>query len=289
MGDRLGPPQAAGQAVPEQGAIGQSGAGRSGAGQSGAVQSGAGPSGAAQSGAGQSGAGQSIGDRVTALDWDRIDGELDRHGVARLGRLLSAAECRTLAELYDGDGFRSRVVMARHGFGSGEYRYFSAPLPPLVTDLRERVYREAVRTADRWAGRLALPPFPATLEEMLGRCHDAGQDKPTPLLLKYGPGDYNCLHQDIYGAVAFPLQLVVMLSDPADFCGGEFVVTEQRPRMQSSAEVVTPAQGEGVLFATAERPRRGTKGDYRVKLRHGVSRVRSGERMTLGVIFHDAA
>jgi hypothetical protein len=226
---------------------------------------------------------------VAALDWDTIAAEVDSFGVARTGPLLDTEECRRLAALYDTGEFRQRVVMARHGFGSGEYRYFAAPLPPLVAALREAVYARAVPIANAWAERLAGEPFPSTLGAMLDRCRAAGQTRPTPLLLRYRAGDYNSLHQDLYGAVAFPLQLVVLLTDPARFEGGELVFTEQRPRMQSRAEVVRLGAGEGALFATAARPRRGTKGDHKVVLRHGVSRVRSGERMTLGVIFHDAA
>jgi len=226
---------------------------------------------------------------VDALDWARIDAELDAYGVARTGPLLDGATCDAVAALYaDESLFRSRVVMARHGFGSGEYQYFADPLPAVVGDLREAVYPHAARTANRWAVRLGTPALPEALSEMLTLCHAAGQTKPTPLLLKYGEGDYNALHQDLYGAVAFPLQLVVLLSDPASFEGGELVLTEQRPRMQSRAEVVTLNKGEGALFATSDRPRQGTRGDHRVKLRHGVSRVRRGSRMTLGVIFHDA-
>lgn len=226
---------------------------------------------------------------VGALDWPRIDAELDEYGVARTGPLLDAETCARLAALYDGEHFRSRVVMARHGFGRGEYKYFANPLPEPVASLRAAIYPHASRTANRWAERLGTPTYPGTLEEMLERCHESGQERPTPLLLKYQAGDYNCLHQDLYGDVSFPLQLVILLSDPAGFEGGELVITEQRPRMQSRAEVVTLQQGEGALFATSERPRRGTKGDYRVKLRHGVSRLRSGSRITLGIIFHDAA
>lgn len=232
---------------------------------------------------------QDIEGRVAGLDWPRIAADLDAWGVARTGPLLEPDDCAALAALYDGEGFRSRVVMARHGFGSGEYRYFDEPLPPAVETLREAVYPHAARTANAWGERLGWRPFPPTLAGMRAVCREAGQTKPTPLLLKYGPGDYNCLHQDIYGAVAFPLQLVVLLSDPATFEGGELVLTEQRPRMQSRAEVVRLGLGEGALFATAERPRRGTRGDHRVTMRHGVSRLISGERFTLGVIFHDAA
>jgi hypothetical protein len=228
-------------------------------------------------------------ERVNALDWARIDSELDAWGVARTGALLSAGECAALSALYDRGDFRSRVVMARHGFGSGEYKYFAEPLPDTVAALREAVYPHAARTANRWAARLGTAPMPHTLGEMKAACHAAGQTKPTPLLLKYVAGDYNCLHRDIYGTVTFPLQLVVLLSDPADFEGGELVLTEQRPRMQSRAEVVSLRRGEGALFATAERPRRGARGDHRVQMRHGVSRLHRGERYTLGVIFHEAA
>ena len=226
---------------------------------------------------------------VKALDWDAIGTELDEVGVARIGPLLSPDTCSEIAALYEEDRFRSRVVMARHGFGSGEYKYFANPLPDPVAALREAVYPHAARIANAWAERLGTDTFPDTLAGMLERCHAEGQTRPTPLVLKYGPGDYNCLHQDLYGAVAFPLQLVVLLTDPAAFEGGELVLTEQRPRMQSRAEVVTLRQGEGALFTTSIRPRRGTKGDYRVNMRHGVSRLRSGERHTLGIIFHDAA
>lgn len=228
-------------------------------------------------------------DRVAALQWERIGEDVDAYGVARTAPLLSPEECDELAALYDTGTFRSRVVMARHGFGSGEYQYFAAPLPPLVAALREAVYARAAPIANGWAERLGTETFPPSLDEMLERCRAAGQDKPTPLLLRYRAGDYNCLHQDLYGRVAFPLQLVVLLSDPARFEGGELVLTEQRPRMQSRAEVVRLGQGEGALFSTSVRPRRGSKGDHRVTLRHGVSRVRSGERVTLGIIFHDAA
>lgn len=228
-------------------------------------------------------------ERVDALDWPAIEAELDEFGAARTGPLLRPHECADLAALYDTGAFRSRVVMARHGFGSGEYQYFAAPLPGPVAALRAALYPHAARTANRWAERLGTPTYPATLEGMLERCHEAGQDKPTPLLLKYGPGDYNCLHQDLYGAVAFPLQTVILLTDPAGFEGGALVLTEQRPRMQSRAEVIELRQGEGALFATSVRPRRGRAGDHRVNLRHGVSRLRAGTRMTLGIIFHDAA
>jgi hypothetical protein len=230
---------------------------------------------------------------LTHLDWPRIEAELDRHGAAATGlALLDPAACAALAGLYaQEEGFRSRIVMARHGFGRGEYRYFADPLPPVVAALRAALYPRLAPLANRWAAALGEPRrYPADLGAFRAECHEAGQARPTPLLLRYGPGDYNCLHQDLYGAIAFPLQVAVLLSAPGrDFTGGEFVLTEQRPRMQSRAEVVPLAQGEAVVFATRHRPVQGTRGSYRVALRHGVSRVRSGERVTLGVIFHDAA
>jgi len=234
-------------------------------------------------------ASQPLAERINGLDWARIDAELDAWGVARTGPLVTAAECDAVARLYETGAFRSRVVMARHGFGSGEYQYFADPLPEMIAMIRAALYPHAARTANQWAVRLGTASFPDTLDGLRAACRAAGQTKPTPLLLKYAEGDYNCLHQDVYGAVAFPLQLVVLLTDPAQFEGGELVLTEQRPRMQSRAEVVPLRQGEGALFATAERPRRGARGDHRVRMRHGVSRIRSGTRMTLGVIFHDAA
>lgn len=229
--------------------------------------------------------------RVGALDWARIVADLDARGVATTGPLLAPEECRALAALYQGEnGFRSRVVMARHGFGQGEYKYFAYPLPPLVAELRKALYPRLAPTARRWSaatGRKA--DFPSTLGAYLKRCHDAGQTRPTPLLLRYGDGDYNCLHQDLYGELAFPLQATILLSAPGDdFEGGEFVLVEQRPRMQSRPEVVPLRQGEAVIFAVNERPVEGKRGIYRVKMRHGVSRLRSGERLTLSVIFHDA-
>jgi hypothetical protein len=234
------------------------------------------------------------GSRVAALDWARIEDDLDRHGAAATGvPLLAPEDCAALAALYPReDGFRSRIVMARHGFGRGEYKYFAEPLPPLVAALRAALYARLVPLANRWAERLGgeARRYPPDLAAFRAECHAAGQTRPTPLLLRYGPGDYNCLHQDLYGALAFPLQVAVLLSAPGrDFTGGEFVLTEQRPRMQSRAEVVPLAQGEGVVFAVHHRPVQGTRGTYRVALRHGVSRIRSGERFTLGVIFHDAA
>jgi uncharacterized protein len=232
--------------------------------------------------------------RVAGLDWARVGAELEERGSAATGVLLSPAECAALAALYDAaepSPFRSRVVMARHGYGRGEYQYFAAPLPAPVEGLRQALYPRLVPVANRWQEALGLPGrFPAALDEFLARCHAAGQTRPTPLLLRYEAGDYNCLHQDLYGEHVFPLQVAFLLSVPsADFEGGEFVLTEQRPRMQSRAEVVPLRQGEGVVFAVNQRPVRGTRGVYRVVMRHGVSRLRSGRRHTLGIIFHDAA
>ena len=226
-----------------------------------------------------------------ALDWERIAAELDQHGCATTGTLLSPAVCAELIESYDDDArFRSKIVMARHGFGQGEYKYFSAPLPPTIVTLRTAFYPPLAELANRWNGQLGLKQrFPETLDEFLVRCHKAGQKRPTPLLLKYGAGDYNCLHQDLYGEHVFPLQLAILLSEPdRDFTGGEFVLTEQRPRRQSRVEVVPLRRGEGVIFPVHHRPMAGTRGTYRVTMRHGVSRLRSGHRMTLGIIFHDA-
>ncbi|RCS30711.1 proline hydroxylase [Rhodanobacter denitrificans] len=229
--------------------------------------------------------------RLQAFDWARISGELDTHGCAMLEALLCPQECAALAGLYAGDeGFRSRVVMGRHGFGRGEYRYFSYPLPELVEELRSAAYPRLAPIANRWNASMGLPVrYPASHAEFMARCHAAGQRRPTPLLLQYGAGDYNCLHQDLYGEHVFPLQLAILLSEPGrDFGGGEFVLTEQRPRMQSRVEVVPLRQGDAVVFAVHQRPLQGTRGSYRVTMRHGVSRVRSGHRHTLGIIFHDA-
>jgi len=229
---------------------------------------------------------------IDTLDWTRIAAELDAQGCATTGPLLDAAACADLAALYDDDaGFRSHIIMARHGFGRGEYKYFAAPLPGRVAALRAGFWPHLAPIANRWNEAMGLAPrFPADHAAFLARCHAAGQTRPTPLLLRYGPGDYNCLHQDLYGEHVFPLQVAILLSDPGrDFTGGEFVLTEQRPRMQSRAEVVPLRQGEGVIFAVHHRPVQGTRGTYRVMLRHGVSRIRSGRRQTLGVIFHDAA
>ncbi len=226
------------------------------------------------------------------VDWDAARRELDAQGWTVLGAVLDAAQCAELAALYGQEaGFRSRVIMSRHGFGRGEYRYFDYPLPPLVAGLRDQLYPQLVVTANGWCERLRdTVRFPSTHAQFLGRCHAAGQRQPTPLLLQYGPGDYNCLHQDLYGEHVFPLQLAVLLSAPGrDFEGGEFVLTEQRPRMQTRAHVVPLQQGAGVLFAVNRRPVQGSRGDYQVRQRHGVSAIRSGRRHTLGIIFHDAA
>jgi hypothetical protein len=230
--------------------------------------------------------------RVAAVDWAAAERELDGFGCAILPGLFTAAECEATAALYgSGAGFRSQVIMARHGFGRGEYRYFAYPLPPLVGDLRAALYPRLAPLANRWHEQMGMPVrFPTEHAAFLDRCHAAGQARPTPLLLQYGPGDYNCLHQDLYGEHVFPLQVAVLLSEPGrDFEGGEFVLTEQRPRMQSRAEVVPLRQGDAVAFAVNTRPVRGARGTYRVALRHGVSRLRSGRRHTLGIIFHDAA
>jgi hypothetical protein len=228
---------------------------------------------------------------VSTLDWPSIEADLDAHGCAVLENILSTDECAALAGLYaDDDRFRSRVVMARHGFGRGEYKYFAHPLPARVTELRTTLYPPLSRVANRWNEAMGIDVrYPDDHAQFLERCHAAGQTKPTPLLLRYEAGDYNCLHQDVYGEHVFPLQVAFLLSAPGrDFTGGEFVLTEQRPRMQSRAEVVPLKQGDGVVFAVRHRPVRGTRGYYRVNLRHGVSRVRSGHRQTMGIIFHDA-
>jgi len=224
-------------------------------------------------------------------DWQTISAALDREGWAVLEGLLTPAECRAFAAQYDDkDRFRSTVVMARHSFGRGEYKYFAYPLPPRIAQLRETLYPHLAPIANRWyeASRIETR-FPPTHRAFLKRCHEAGQTRPTPLLLRYGPGDYNCLHQDLYGEHVFPLQVAILLSEPdKEFTGGEFVLTEQRPRMQSRTAVVPLKQGDGVVFAVNQRPVQGSRGAYRVTMRHGVSALRSGERHTLGIIFHDA-
>jgi uncharacterized protein len=230
-------------------------------------------------------------DLFESLDWEAVVTELDTHGNAVIGPIVAPQECEALIALYDTDGiFRSRTVMARHGYGRGEYQYFSYPLPPLVDSMRTALYPRLALFANRWNEAMNIDVrFPLEHEAFLERCHAAGQKKPTPLLLRYGPGDFNCLHQDLYGEHVFPLQVAILLSTPgADFTGGEFVLTEQRPRMQSRVEVVALAQGQGVIFPVRHRPVRGTRGMHRVNMRHGVSRLRSGSRHTLGIIFHDA-
>ena len=229
--------------------------------------------------------------RIDRYDWSAIGSDLDAHGGAVLPKLFAAAECQEIAELYPHEEhFRSQVIMARHGFGKGEYRYFKYPLPALIGEMRATLYAHAVTFANAWNERMNVEArYPREHSDYLKICHDAGQLRPTPLLLQYAAGDFNCLHQDLYGELAFPLQVTVLLSEPdRDFSGGEFVLTEQRPRMQSRVEVVPLQQGDAVLFAVHNRPVQGTKGTYRVNLRHGVSRLRSGQRHTLGIIFHDA-
>jgi hypothetical protein len=229
--------------------------------------------------------------RIEAIDWTEMASGLDAQGWAITAPLLTAEQCAALAESYPQDElFRSRVVMARHGFGRGEYKYFAYPLPGLIQELRTALYPRLAAIANRWNEAMGVAiRFPQAHEDFLKRCHKAGQPRPTPLLLQYGPGDYNCLHQDLYGEHVFSLQATVLLSQPgADFSGGEFVLTEQRPRMQSRAEVVSLRQGEAVIFPVHHRPVQGTRGIYRVNMRHGVSRIRDGHRHTLGIIFHDA-
>ncbi|HEU0154979.1 MAG TPA: 2OG-Fe(II) oxygenase [Stellaceae bacterium] len=231
-------------------------------------------------------------DRVAAIDWRAIAASLDERGHAVTPALLDAGECRGLAALYEDDGmFRRRVVMQQHAFGRGEYKYLRYPLPPPVEGLRHAIYPHLAKVANRWTERLREEThFPPTLDAYLERCHAAGQNRPTPLLLKYEAGDYNCLHQDLYGPLVFPLQLTILLSaPPQDFTGGEFMLVEQRPRAQSRGEVVPLAQGEAVIFPVHHRPVEGTRGPYRVTMRHGVSRLHTGHRQTLGIIFHDAA
>jgi hypothetical protein len=229
--------------------------------------------------------------RVDALDWQQIWTDLDEQGNALLPGVLSAPECGALAALYSSESiFRSRVVMGRHGFGRGEYKYFNYPLPNLIQGLRTALYPRLAVVANRWNTAMGIEiRYPENHQDFLERCHNAGQQRPTPLLLQYGEGDFNCLHQDLYGEHVFPIQVAILLSEPQrDFTGGEFVLTEQRPRMQSRPEVVPLRQGDAVAFAVHHRPVRGTRGTYRVNLRHGVSRLRTGQRHTLGIIFHDA-
>jgi hypothetical protein len=230
-------------------------------------------------------------ERVCSIDWERVSLDLDARGSAMIGHLLGPAECDALAALYPIDSiFRSRVVMGQHGFGRGEYKYFDYPLPDTVAALRSAIYPRLAPIANRWNEAMSIDVrYPEKHAQFIERCHAAGQLKPTPLLLQYDTDDYNCLHQDLYGQHVFPLQVAILLSEPErDFTGGEFVITEQRPRTQSRAEVVPLRQGDAVVFAVHHRPVQGTRGVYRVNLRHGVSRVRSGHRHTLGIIFHDA-
>ena len=230
--------------------------------------------------------------RVAAVDWRQAASSLDERGYATTAALLTSEQCRGLASLYDQDEvFRSRVVMQRHGFGRGEYKYLRYPLPAIVEALRQAIYPHLAPIANRWRERLREEgQFPATLGAYLKECHNAGQQRPTPLILKYETGDYNCLHQDLYGPLVFPLQLTVLLSAAGDeFTGGEFLLVEQRPRAQSRGEAVPLQRGEAVIFPVHHRPVEGTRGAYRVTMRHGVSRLRSGRRFTLGIIFHDAA
>lgn len=235
--------------------------------------------------------GQDIAERINEFDWPRISQEMNGYGSARLEHLLSPEECHALVALYPDDGFfRSRVVMARHGFGRGEYKYFSYPLPDIIQQLRTALYPQLAPIANQWNAAMNIDArYPERHTDFLQRCHDAGQTRPTPLLLEYGEGDYNCLHQDLYGEHVFPIQVAILLSEPGrDFTGGEFILTEQRPRMQSRPEVVPLHQGDAVAFAVHHRPAQGTRGTYRVNMRHGVSRLRSGRRHTIGIIFHDA-
>ena len=235
--------------------------------------------------------GSAIDCRVEAIDWPRVAAELDARGCAVVDAILSPAACHSVAGFYDDESrFRSHVVMARHGFGKGEYKYFSYPLPAIVSELRAAFYPHLAPLASRWNEAMGIDVrYPERHADFLARCHAAGQSRPTPLLLRYGPDDYNCLHQDLYGEHVFPFQVACLLAEPGEeFTGGEFVLTEQRPRMQSRVEVVPLRRGDAVIFAVHYRPVRGTRGVYRVNLRHGVSRVRSGQRHTLGVIFHDA-
>ncbi len=232
-----------------------------------------------------------IEDRLDAIEWDRIARNLNDQGWSTTGPLLDRAECDDLIDSYERDDlFRSTVVMARHGFGRGEYRYFAHPLPGLIGALRSGLYHRLLPVANEWRQRSAIgDPFPDEYSDFIELCHSAGQVRPTPLLLRYGPGDYNCLHQDLYGDLAFPLQAAFLLTQPEEFQGGEFVLTEQRPRMQSRVHVVPLEVGEAVIFAVNHRPVSGARGSYRVTMRHGVSPLRSGSRHTLGIIFHDAS
>ena len=230
--------------------------------------------------------------RVDAVDWTKVHADLDAQGWAIMPKLLTCPEADFIAALYRQEqGFRSQVIMARHGFGRGEYKYFSYPLPSLIQALRMAAYPHLAPIANQWHARMGKDVrFPPELGAFLDRCHQAGQNRPTPLLLEYGPGDYNCLHRDLYGEHVFPLQIAILLDQPGeDFAGGEFVMTEQRPRMQTRAMVLPLTKGDAAVFAVNSRPMRGVRGDYQVKLNHGVSKIYAGNRHTLGIIFHDAA
>jgi hypothetical protein len=236
-------------------------------------------------------AAETIAERLSSVAWGKVESDLNEYGGAVLEQLLAPDECEAITSIYpDDEAFRSRIVMARHGFGRGEYKYFRYPLPKLVEDVRTHLYPRLAPIANRWNEALRSDVrYPAKHAEFLERCHNAGQRRPTPLLLQYGEGDYNCLHQDLYGEHVFPIQVAVLLSEPGlDFRGGDFVLAEQRPRMQSRVEVVPLWQGDAVAFAVHHRPVQGARGTYRVNLRHGVSRIRHGHRRTLGIIFHDA-
>jgi len=229
--------------------------------------------------------------RLAAVDWQEASDGLNHSGCAVIPQLLTPQDCQALAALYAQPAvFRSRIVMQRHGFGNGEYQYFGYPLPDLVQGLRTSIYPHLAPLANHWYEQMGLSPrFPAEHADFVARCHAAGQQRPTPLLVQYEAGDYNCLHQDLYGEHVFPLQMVVLLAQPGqDFTGGELVLTEQRPRMQSRVEVLALRQGDAAVFAVQQRPVQGSRGSYRVTMRHGVSRIRSGRRHTLGIIFHDA-
>lgn len=232
-----------------------------------------------------------IAQRVQSVEWKHINEEMNRSGWSLLPRMLKDEECDALAKLYTTERFRSHIIMSRHGFGRGEYKYFSYPLPDIIADLRETFYTQLVPLANHWNELMNIDVrYPENHDAFIERCHTAGQKRSTPLLLKYGPDDYNCLHQDLYGEHVFPMQVVFLLSQPGeDFTGGEFILTEQRPRMQSKAEVVPLCKGDAAIFAVHHRPHQGSRGYYRVNLRHGVSKLRSGHRYTTGIIFHDAA
>jgi hypothetical protein len=230
--------------------------------------------------------------REANVDWQNALSSLDERGFAVICAVLTQKTCEEIAAVYGDDRqFRSRIEMERYGFGRGEYKYFNYPLPPLVQQIRSSLYPQLASLANKWLARLGSkrPPYPKKLSEFIEQCHRAGQKRPTPLMLKYGTGDFNCLHQDLYGEIVFPFQVTFFLSERGkDFAGGEFVLAEQRPRKQSRVEVLSPDQGDAIIFAVHHRPVRGTRGYYRANLRHGVSTVRSGERYTLGIIFHDA-